>query len=616
MPLFHLGFKQRLLLVVVITLTGISSLVALSAYSLSQQSRASKDVDRLSSSSLALAQLKVDILQTALIDSRHADQLAELNSLLTNKQALFEQLTSDGVDETDKLYKALRTWVITRKEIIKLNNQIGDRKEDGQQGQMRTQMAEMEKTMFSNMRTPFRDLAISIDAMIEQRTAESIAKYQESLKLFRTSLDKPGFFDLFINQLNKIQDTGETLTKLLLHEQTASVKAQQGLSELIELADDRILTMINKLTQARTATNITNDNIRLTLLIAGAIAAFIIASLLLLTWHTSTRALSTTVTTLEYIAEGDLRQQLIVNRHRNDEFDRLGLAVNNLTERLGALLNSVIASSHNLQSRSAELTETLQNMVKESTQVEGETSSVAAAVEEISVTAKDMAVASLDNRRLSLSVRAATDKGGAVITDALGSLEVLTRTFDQIYVQLNDLSEASARVDGVTEMINSLASQTNLLALNAAIEAARAGEAGRGFSVVADEVRALAEKTVTATGRINQIVTDMQSQLRHILQAMSEGQTQVERSRRLGDAAAGAICQMQELFTEVSDRNQQQAASVEQISATTQSIAASMSGVLDNVSRSAERSRGISSFSTQVVENTNELLEMTSRFRC
>ncbi|MNQ55521.1 Methyl-accepting chemotaxis protein McpB [compost metagenome] len=616
MPLFHLGFKQRLLLVVVITLTGISSLVALSAYSLSQQSRASKDVDRLSSSSLALAQLKVDILQTALIDSRHADQLAELNSLLTNKQALFEQLTSDGVDETDKLYKALRTWVITRKEIIKLNNQIGDRKEDGQQGQMRTQMAEMEKTMFSNMRTPFRDLAISIDAMIEQRTAESIAKYQESLKLFRTSLDKPGFFDLFINQLNKIQDTGETLTKLLLHEQTASVKAQQGLSELIELADDRILTMINKLTQARTATNITNDNIRLTLLIAGAIAAFIIASLLLLTWHTSTRALSTTVTTLEYIAEGDLRQQLSVNRHRNDEFDRLGLAVNNLTERLGALLNSVIASSHNLQSRSAELTETLQNMVKESTQVEGETSSVAAAVEEISVTAKDMAVASLDNRRLSLSVRAATDKGGAVITDALGSLEVLTRTFDQIYVQLNDLSEASARVDGVTEMINSLASQTNLLALNAAIEAARAGEAGRGFSVVADEVRALAEKTVTATGRINQIVTDMQSQLRHILQAMSEGQTQVERSRRLGDAAAGAICQMQELFTEVSDRNQQQAASVEQISATTQSIAASMSGVLDNVSRSAERSRGISSFSTQVVENTNELLEMTSRFRC
>jgi methyl-accepting chemotaxis protein len=133
---------------------------------------------------------------------------------------------------------------------------------------------------------------------------------------------------------------------------------------------------------------------------------------------------------------------------------------------------------------------------------------------------------------------------------------------------------------------------------------------------VADEVRALAEKTVSATASINDINNNMQTQMRQILDAMEDGQEQVGESRSRGGEAIHEMEQIRALFGEVSDRNQQQAASIEQIAATAQSIAQSMNQVLDNVSRGSERSREIGSFSADVVSHAESLQEMTSRFRC
>ncbi|KEA65700.1 Methyl-accepting chemotaxis protein [Marinobacterium lacunae] len=614
MSYLKLGFKQNLLLVVILTILGFAALVTLSISSLSKQSAAAEQVDLLGRWVIDLSNIKSDVSNVSRLDGARAKEV--LVTLQEEKASVLSGLSDQGMEQAAELQDTLGSWIDVKKRLLETSDSIGRANDQGQRAAVNEKMDAFERTLFSFMRQPFRVLKDSVSQVLEQRTPESFAAYKEAAAGLRTSLVELDFLETFDKPLTEIETEMDKLIDLLERQNKAAAEAEQYLVELNEEVSTDLDMVLGQLATARNDANQASTTARTTILAAGLAVSLVVFLLLMTTWRKSTRALTATLDSLEKIAAGDLQQRLAVSEGRQDEFDRLGVAVNNLTEQLGGVLNGVKGSSEQLQRMSSELSQTLKVQISESEQTESETSSVAAAAEEISQTVLEMASASEETNRLSNQAQDATEKGGAVITGALGSLEQISDLFSRIHEQLNDLNAASGRVDGVTEMINGLAEQTNLLALNAAIEAARAGEAGRGFSVVADEVRALAEKTVSATSSINEINTNMQVQMKQILGAMENGQNQVSQSRSQGGEAIQEMSHIRALFGEVSDRNQQQAASIEQIAATAQSIAHSMNAVLDNVSRGSERSREIGSFSSDVVGHAQGLQGMISRFKC
>jgi methyl-accepting chemotaxis protein len=166
--------------------------------------------------------------------------------------------------------------------------------------------------------------------------------------------------------------------------------------------------------------------------------------------------------------------------------------------------------------------------------------------------------------------------------------------------QLNDLGKLSKDIDGVISMINDLANQTNLLALNAAIEAARAGEAGRGFSVVADEVRSLAEKTVEATSSITAIVSTIQTSTNNAITTMKDGQENLKAIETSGEKAAQAMREIEVNAQTGADSAHNMAISIQEVSKTSQHMSEEMDAIAQQLQKDTD------SIST-IADSTNQI---------
>jgi methyl-accepting chemotaxis protein len=174
------------------------------------------------------------------------------------------------------------------------------------------------------------------------------------------------------------------------------------------------------------------------------------------------------------------------------------------------------------------------------------------------------------------SAYTAAQDGGAVIQASVDRMGKLAQLIQASHAQVDQLGQTSTRVSGIIDVINSLADQTNLLALNAAIEAARAGDAGRGFSVVADEVRSLAQKTVAATTDIAAIVEQFQQQTQHMRQLMGNGMSLAADSEQHAAQVATAINAITQAMQRLTGEMNQVVVAIEEVSTTTDEIAGKM----------------------------------------
>lgn len=224
----------------------------------------------------------------------------------------------------------------------------------------------------------------------------------------------------------------------------------------------------------------------------------------------------------------------------------------------------------------------------------------ASAVEEVAKLSQD---ASESGRQVAEIATA----GGQQVEDAVGSMGKIKEATDQVAEMVKHLGESSQQIGAIVETIDDIAEQTNLLALNAAIEAARAGEHGKGFAVVADEVRKLAERSSKATGEIAELITSIQNMTSQAVEAMDRGSRQVEEGAELGNQAGAALERIQSAIGGIVNQ-------IENMSAAAQQMAASSSEVIkaiENVSAITEQTTAaaeeMSASSTEVVQQIEQV---------
>ena len=279
------------------------------------------------------------------------------------------------------------------------------------------------------------------------------------------------------------------------------------------------------------------------------------------------------------IAEGDLTGEPLAETG-SDEFAELSASVNRMQKQLQELLQRISATSGELAEASERISQGTSHSAETSRQQTDQTNMVATAIHEMSATVMEVSQHSQAAATAAENANSTAKEGGTLVSHTLQIMQRIADSNHRIAERVTKLGESSQQVGKIAAVIDDIADQTNLLALNAAIEAARAGEQGRGFAVVADEVRKLAERTTNATKEIAQILEVVLEESRNTAHAMNEGRQDVEEglegSRKAGESLEriiGMATRVGDMVTQIATAATEQASATEDIQNSAQRIA-------------------------------------------
>lgn len=320
------------------------------------------------------------------------------------------------------------------------------------------------------------------------------------------------------------------------------------------------------------------------------------------------------------LAKGDLRDQE-VRVNSEDEIGQLAQGFRSMRTQLQELITKIHAQAEQLAASSEELTANSDQSAQASNQIASSitematgasaqmeaTNEASAVVEQMSAGIQQIAA---NVNRLSDHSAAAADKaknGDQAVKNAVQQMNQIQNTVNssaQVVVQLGDQSK---EIGQIVDTISGIAGQTNLLALNAAIEAARAGEQGRGFAVVADEVRKLAEQSQAAAKKIAELIAKIQNDTDKAVVAMNEGTQEVETGTEVVNAAGVAFKEIIGVVSQVSDQVQEISAAIQQMASGSQQIVGSVKKIDDLSKKSAAESQGVSATTEEQLASMEEI---------
>ncbi|AZE91970.1 methyl-accepting chemotaxis protein [Pseudomonas orientalis] len=288
--------------------------------------------------------------------------------------------------------------------------------------------------------------------------------------------------------------------------------------------------------------------------------------------------LSDLVRQAEALGAGDLSARLNVSSH--DEIGQLASSFNQMGEALSTMVSHIRKAAEEVNSRAQALSGLSGGAYEGMEQQSGEITSMAGAVEEFSATSLNIADNMGNTERLAQENAQQTRIGRASMEEASSSLEHIATALNSTATVINTLGQRSQEIGGIVGVITSIAEQTNLLALNAAIEAARAGEQGRGFAVVADEVRNLASRTRQATDEISGMIQSIQQETGNAITTMEHGNVLMQEGLSRNADVASALARIDEQsrsagqqFAAITTATQEQSSTATLLSSNLQSIA-------------------------------------------
>lgn len=313
------------------------------------------------------------------------------------------------------------------------------------------------------------------------------------------------------------------------------------------------------------------------------------------------------------ISEGDLTARM-EGKYRGN-YENLQSHTRILGESLEKVIGQVKGSIEVTASSSAEISSSIEQMAAGAEEQSAQAIEVAGAVEEMAKTIMETTRNTGTLAELAKNSRRIASDGGRVIGSTIEGMDRISQVVRMSSDKIQRLGKSSSEIGAIIQVIDDIADQTNLLALNAAIEAARAGEQGRGFAVVADEVRRLAERTTGATKEIADMIQRIQTETGDAVSAIDEGNTEVERGRALADKAAESLREIIKGSDAVADMVSQVAAASEQQSTAAEQISRNIEGISSVSSESAAGTQQIANAANDLNRLTENLRVLISRFR-
>ena len=314
------------------------------------------------------------------------------------------------------------------------------------------------------------------------------------------------------------------------------------------------------------------NTFRTSAVIATVIAVISIIALLGLLIRLLLQPLHVMTRAMQNIAEGegDLTRRLNVTS--NDEFGTLGSAFNDFVERIHTSMREVSSATAQVNEVALRVVSASNSSMLNSDEQASRTNSVAAAINELGAAAQEIARNAAQASQQASDARGLATEGQQVVERSISSMQQLSQMLGTSSGHIESLNGKTVNIGQILEVITSISQQTNLLALNAAIEAARAGEAGRGFAVVADEVRNLAHRTQESAQQVQAMIEELQVSARASVSTMDESQRHSEDSVEIANLAGERLVSVTERIGEIDGMNQSVATATEEQTSVVESI--------------------------------------------
>lgn len=311
--------------------------------------------------------------------------------------------------------------------------------------------------------------------------------------------------------------------------------------------------------------------------------------------------------------EGDLTARIEVKRE--DELGMLARYFNSFIEKIQDIISQVASSANQVASAATEIAASSEQMSQGMEQQSSQVAQISSAMEEMAASVNEVARKSNDATQEASESGRVAEEGGTIVQSTVEGMQAISEAVSAGAVSVEQLGKRGEQIGAIIEVINDIADQTNLLALNAAIEAARAGEHGRGFAVVADEVRKLADRTTKATEEISESIREIQTETANAVQRMNTGTEQVNEGVQRATLAGESLEQIVQSARSVSSVIAEIAAATEEQAATSEEISRNIEGINAVTQETVQGANQAASASVELSSRAEELRALVSRFK-
>ncbi|WP_367373895.1 methyl-accepting chemotaxis protein [Pseudomonas lini] len=468
-------------------------------------------------------------------------------------------------------------------------------------------------------------LLVNREPDVQQKTMDLLETRNQQIRAAQTSYEKliaspqeRATYDQYVQLLGQYRQIEDRMKSLSRNNQVDELRTLVNTdllnnSEAINTVLNRLLEINTQ--QADSANQQATDqyssafNLVVTLLVIATGLTLLFAWLLT---NSITKPIANALSAAEEIAEGNLTRPITVDGE--DEAGRLLAAMAKMQEKLRDTLQRISGSATQLASAAEELNSVTDESARGLTQQNNEIEQAATAVNEMTSAVEEVARNAVSTSEASKNATSSAGDGRDLVQETVSAIERMSADVQSTASLIGDLANESRDIGKVLDVIRGLADQTNLLALNAAIEAARAGEAGRGFAVVADEVRALAHRTQQSTSEIERMIGSIQSGTEHAVDSMRNSTERAESTLNIARGAGMSLDTINSAIVEINERNLVIASAAEEQAQVAREVDRNLVNIRDLSVQSATGANQTSAASNELSRLALDLNNMVGRF--